>query len=200
VRSLEQTQARFVEETSKHQLTVLRDDGLYRHLRCQRPETWCYGFNVVTWPGYLAIVGDMGDYVFSRIPDMFEFFENSRGEINPSYWAEKLQAPPEDQATVYSVDLYRARALEWLKDTTEDLERDQAERLTAAVNDDLLAMPPLTHDEAIRRLIDFECAGTRICEPYEWRLKEFDSKFLWCCHAIVWAIGKYRERPAAVAA
>ena len=28
-------------------------------------------FDIVTWPGYLCYSGDMGCFVFTRLPDMF---------------------------------------------------------------------------------------------------------------------------------
>lgn len=80
----------FKRDTAKFKLTILHDDGVYRHLRIGDPETFCQAFQITTWPGHLEYSGDMGDYVFSRLDDMFRFF---RGDsINPSYWAEKLQA------------------------------------------------------------------------------------------------------------
>lgn len=74
---------------AEHTLEILRDVGLYRHLRCQKPGTWTYGFDVVTWPGYLCVCGDIGTWVFSRVSDMLPWFEAS-SEINPDYWSQKL--------------------------------------------------------------------------------------------------------------
>lgn len=81
-----------VEAFAEHELTVLRDDGPYRHLRCAKPGTYVYGFDIVTWPGYLCICGDIGCWTFSRITNMIEFFGKNLGMgINPHYWSEKLQ-------------------------------------------------------------------------------------------------------------
>lgn len=82
------------ENFAAHALTVVCEDGLYRHWRCQAPGTYVYGFDVVTWPGYLCVCGDIGTWVFSRVRDMLEFFESDHGGINPQYWAEKLQDGP----------------------------------------------------------------------------------------------------------
>jgi hypothetical protein len=46
--------------------------------------------------------------------------------------------------------------------------------------------------EAHRRLSDFEHAGLRINDSWEWDLREYDFRFLWCCWAIVWGIERYR--------
>src|SRR5690348_12248442 len=89
-RSVEdQVAAQFADNTAEHELTILHGDGLYRHIRMQKPGTGMYHYDLVTWPGYLAISGDLDSYVFSRVRDMFTFFRG-RG-INPSYWAEKVQ-------------------------------------------------------------------------------------------------------------
>lgn len=105
---------RFRAETAEHRMTVLHDDGLYRHLRFQqmhfcndaewRPTSGFYWFDLVTWPGSLTINGDCGAYTFSRDTDMFEFFRSRYG-INPQYWAEKVQG--ETRVTSFSDDKFR---------------------------------------------------------------------------------------------
>ncbi|WP_435336104.1 hypothetical protein [Klebsiella pneumoniae] len=84
--------SRFLIDTAFHRLEIIRDDGLYRHLRMQQPGTSCYYYDVITWPGYLTVTGDMGTWTFSRIADMFDFFGAWEGGINTHYWAEKLEA------------------------------------------------------------------------------------------------------------
>jgi len=95
------TQERFLRDVANHEMLILRDDGLNRHVRFKEPGTSCYCFDLITWPGYLCYTGDMGTFVFRRIDDMFEFFGHdrayhaSRGRalaINLGYWGEKLVA------------------------------------------------------------------------------------------------------------
>lgn len=97
------TQDRFLKDAGSHVMTVIRDDGVHRHLRFRKapPAGSEYWFDLITWPGSLCIDGDMGTYVFRRLPDMFEFFctdreyNEKRGRklgINAGYWGEKLQA------------------------------------------------------------------------------------------------------------
>src|SRR5699024_12293847 len=43
----------FVDQTAQHQLAVLHDEGLYRHLRMAAPGTSMWHWEVVTWPGHL---------------------------------------------------------------------------------------------------------------------------------------------------
>lgn len=78
----------FNENLGEHQMRILHEDGLYRHLRFKNPENGFYWFDLITWPGNLTITGDMGTYTFARTEDMFTFFT---GYINSDYWAEKLR-------------------------------------------------------------------------------------------------------------
>lgn len=89
--------ALFREDTRDHELTILHEDGVYRHLRIAQPDSYMYSWDIITWPGHLAITGDIADgFTFSRIHDMFKFFAlyTSNAEtmplINPDYWSEKL--------------------------------------------------------------------------------------------------------------
>lgn len=64
----------FTRDIAKHEIEVIRDDGVDRHLRFRRPGTMSMHFDILTWPGYLCYTGDMGSYVFRRTEDMLEFF------------------------------------------------------------------------------------------------------------------------------
>jgi hypothetical protein len=192
---------RFDRETAEHVLTIFRDDGLYRHLRCATPGTWAYGYDIVTWPGYLAIVGDAGDFVFSRMRDMFEFFESASGRINPGYWSQKLQAPHSDGARVYSHDALVERVHLWARDVCEwgDFEDVYPDLLIGALDREILNGWTHHEHEGRERLELFEqIVGWR--ETWEWDLREWDWQFVWCCYAIVKAIGAYWQSREAAAA
>lgn len=81
---------KFDRNITNHQMAIRFDAGIYRHLVFRNPESSAMWFEIVTWPGSLVYTGDMGTFVFERIPDMFEFFRNA--EINPHYWSEKVEA------------------------------------------------------------------------------------------------------------
>jgi hypothetical protein len=49
----------FARNVANHIKNVLHDDGLYRHLRFARPDRSASWFDIVTWPGSLAVRGDM---------------------------------------------------------------------------------------------------------------------------------------------
>lgn len=239
---------RFAADTREHELHVLHDDGLYRHLRCKRPDDYFYGFDIVTWPGYLAYVGDMGDYLFSRVRDMFEFFASGTSlyehRINPSYWAEKIQGGGERPAESFSERAYQRVVHEWrdevISDTllaryATDCEHFDAwlglgctrpyggklalswslgaadldvvpfadlakiDDFRSEVDWQLLRHDVYSEEMAYRLLDGFEWCGAYNEQPVEieeaWELgsfREFDFRFIWACHAIVWAIARYR--------
>lgn len=183
---------RFLVETAEHELTVIHEDGVYRHLRIQKPRTWSYGYDLVTWPGFLAVTGDTGDFLFARTRDMFEWFRSDRGGINPSYWAQKLQAPRgTDGVRQYAPDLLRKSVAEWLDYACEDLEAAEAEALRAALSEQVLDHEFEDLSVVYSSLTGFQHDGFTIDEPWEWEPYEFRHDFLWCCWAIVAGIEKY---------
>lgn len=96
-----------------HEMTILHDDGLHRHLRFRSPDHGHYWFELITVPGALIFRGDGDSYVFARTTDMFEFFRSRNGSINPHYWAEKLTIPGGRRAiTEYDPDLFEQRVKE----------------------------------------------------------------------------------------
>lgn len=188
----------FDQETTEHSVEVLKDDGLYRHLRCKRPGSWMYGFNIVTFPGYLVIAGDTGDFMFGRCPDMFEWFlspdkADPLGSIQADYWSGKLEAGGREICHRYSPELFQKRVMEWLESYKGNLSPTDFTRLKQEVEAQIFAHD-FYHEEEARALLDaFEFRGHRISDSYEWDLKIFDHHYLWCCWAIVWAINEYRK-------
>jgi hypothetical protein len=138
---IDDTREHFEADTKDHGLTILFDNGLYRHLRLAKPGTRIAQFDIVTWPGFLAFTGDMGDYVFARLDDMLEFF---RGHApNHSYWAEKCVAADKDSG-IRAYDPAQARAAieetvaEFLNDAW-DLREDARSILQRDVEDHVLS-------------------------------------------------------------
>lgn len=184
--------ARFAADTRNFELTVLHDDGLYRHLRFVRPRPRGseYWFDLITWPGRLAMCGDVGDgYVFSRLSDMFEFFRaDRRWGINPHYWAEKLGGGRQP-VQAYSEELLRQRVVEQFVEDAKwgGVPPGTGKHLRTWVLDEDLG------DERTARnvLEDFAFQGYEFKDVWEWDFHDYDSSFLWACHAIVWGIGRY---------
>jgi len=190
--------ARFKQIAGKHEMTVLRDDGLYRHLRFKRPDELTYWFDLVTWPGYLAINGDLvSGYTFSRIEDMFRFFQyrsdvHGQFRINPHYWSEKITNYDAMKGTrVYSEAALHNHVKEALRNMAESegvglpvLEKEWREHVQYF---------DLSIEGWARQAIDdFRYMGRGFVDAWEWDLTEWSYPFLLCCHAIGWGIRRYR--------
>lgn len=184
----------FAVDTADHRMTVLHDDGLYRHLRFHRPGTGMYHFDLVTWPEHLAIGGDMDAYVFTRITDMFEFFRGTR--INPHYWSEKVTTGGRRACKEYSEELFASHAADILSEVEEDWPG-----VTAAWAEHVGDYDETFEVEARAALDSFSFpavpkSGERafqFSDTWEWDLTDYTWHFRWACHAIQWGIARYDE-------
>lgn len=182
---------RFASDTAGHRLTVLHDDGLYRHIRfSSNPRGYGeYWFDLITWPGCLTVRGDYGEaYTFTRLPDMFEFFRSKRGRINPYYWSEKLDGHRQSAKT-YSEDAFRQIVRELFVSAA------QCEGVPPgtgkAVRAEILDQDLFDEGEARKLLESFEYEGFGFGETWEFTFTDYERDFLWACHAIVWGIARY---------
>lgn len=184
--------ARFTQDIDRHVMTIMRDDGVDRHLRFKRPDSSIYWFDVITWGGRLYIGGDCGTYVFSRIEDMFQFFRGH--EINPQYWAEKVQsADKHGGIEKFSADVFKETLKSRVYDHAEGEEWSDAKRdsLWAEVEHQVFGYDNDEHT-LWRSAEEFEHEGFRFRDLWDYgRQTEFDYHYLWCLHAIVWAISQY---------
>lgn len=184
----------FKEETSGHTMEVLRDDGLYRHLKFTNGGSQVYRFDLITWPGYLAVAGDMGEFVFTRVPDMFTFFRNDNVEkINPSYWAEKCMAV--DHRTGGLECFYEEKAREGLHHAITSW-YDEDPVAAARVIEEAESM--INFDDGHVRFLDscLKFGSNDVFRDYE-NLPNpmyWSHHYLWICHAIVWGIQQYDRR------
>lgn len=197
----------FKRDVACHKLQIFRDDGVNRHIRFKAPGTMCMHFDLLTWPGYLCYTGDMGTYVFRRLDDMFAFFRrrDSRPEfeIDLRYWAEKLEALDRAGVTAYSAGVFRSAILESLQSYCDGEEFTEAEReaIFSEVDTEVLQNADDEY-QAMRSALDFQHGDRNVFEGFwETDYKEYTHRFLWCCHALEWAIGVYdaAKLPAAVA-
>lgn len=196
----------FILNVVAHRLSVVRDDGVYRHLRFKCPGAISYYFDLVTWPGYLTVTGDMGTWTFSRIEDMFEFFTDAHFgiresfQINPGYWSEKFEAGTghgrcEAPCYEFDADAFDKSLREWLVSYLDNgIDEDAAAEANEAINE-------LTGREFPNETEAF-CALNEACLPRG--VSTFDITegmgatmtysfhYLWICYAIVWGIERYR--------
>lgn len=187
---------RFKRATIEHEMIVVRNDGMHRHLTFKSPRTYNNHFHITTWPGYLSISGDAGCYVFARLPDMFQFF---RGEgINPSYWAEKLESFDRvGGVKEFSEDLFHAGVKDHFDGWSFEDDEERAKAWAALQESDLAEdSSPESHEQAIRMAMDYECPVTknRFNDFWDHGLEDYTFRFLWCCHAVRWAVGEVDRR------
>lgn len=208
------TEVRFLKDVAEHQMEVIRDDGVYRHIRFKKPGTSCMHFDLITWPGYLCYTGDMGTFVFSRLNDMFEFFRTDREHItlregqtlaiNRSYWAEKVEAKNRhDGIEEFSeerfkrvINKYRVR---WVRES--GLTKEQRRELWEAVDEDVLDYIDEGEHVVYARANDFYWSAGRFLPgnhpSYEFEdlwdhdFKDYTYRFDWCCYALAWGIEQY---------
>lgn len=191
--------AAFAREVADHELTILHDDGVYRHIQLGRPGSGIDRIDIVTWPMHLAVGGDRGTYVFRRVVDMFEFFRGQPG-INPHYWTEKLVSDGYCVAE-YSRDLFEHKVR---KHVAGEIRNGDAPRgLSRAVLDEVLSKSgwgyyDIDSEECAREaLAQFEFGPGPWRFPsdarWDWQLHDWSYHYLWQCHAIVWGVARYDD-------
>ena len=195
----------FDRDIARHSLAVLRDEGVYRHLRFSRPESSTMRFDILTWPGCLCYTGDMGTYVFERTHDMLKFFRPrlfgpdrpARDHIDLRYWAEKLQATDKHaDAFEFSLEQFREEVLDYVLSRTEDRDEWTPARLAAlnaAIKEQILDD---VEDEpsawvALREFSFSDEHGQFAIEDWERDCKRPTVRFIWCCLALDWAVRQY---------
>lgn len=209
---------RVVASTKKHQMAVLRDDGVYRHIRFKEPGTSIWWFDLVTWPGNLVVTGDIGAFHFARLTDMFEFFRNPPGYINAGYWAEKLRGPVDP--TVYQPEIAKRKVFEEFWERRGDYP-GQAADIWRALRHEVLDEETLCSEESVHRALsgfryrvsvpieperDFvpqrvprrDSLLFRFSDTWEWDFRDYDWHFLVSLHAIVWGINQYDKAKSLV--
>jgi len=197
------TEEEFLREVSKHGIEIVADSGTHRHIIFKNPESSNCWFELITWPGTLCIHGDCGTYVFSRLPDMFQFFRQKNGEqfisINPHYWGEKLQSVDMRSGFVeFDSDAFRDRVKEHFDSFAEsNLEIDEQNDLWDLIEVDVLSYSD-SENEAYLAVQDFSYeVGGRTFDFTDFLdgggTETYTSRYLWCLYAIVWGIKKYDE-------
>lgn len=189
----------YQEHTADHSLTVLRDDGEYRHLSFSHNGSNIYRFDLITWPGYLTICGDMGTYTFARIRDMFSFFRDDReGDaptINPSYWAEKLVSVDKSSPVQeFSFALFK----DAIKEEVDSLDFPSEEHRRQFWRDVQSHVLDNDYQDSetlmLARAMEFDPGDPFshvFSDIYEHNFKEFTFHYLWVCYAIVDGIKQY---------
>ena len=192
------TLKQFLNDVKNHELTIHKNNGVYRHLTFANPNNCNKYFNITTFPNHLVITGDMGALVFSRLHDMFDFFRSDDLRINPDYWAEKIQSTSWDaRIESYSeFDLEQAKknAQEdlntYLEDNDDLSEEDRASLLEDFEWEILRSEDEYEIVEAIR---NFNFKGFKFDEFHWDGCRAYTYSYIWLCYAIVWGIKKFDE-------
>ncbi len=211
------TKVLFLGDIKRHKLTILRDDGLYRHIRMARPGSGYESFDIITWPGYLCYTGDMGTYVFTRIADMFDFFRpDGRAPlrildgIDRRYWAEKVEGlDKHDGITEFDSEKFilevKRRRVELIRERGRDLDKEQRRELWDGITDEVIDQIERHQSEsmACHYVNEFQFiksySGYRpspgdffSLDTCEWpSCNSYTFRFTWCCYALRWAIAHY---------
>jgi hypothetical protein len=182
---------RFVSEARGARMTVLKDDGLYRHLRFDFPHAswrWC---EIVTWPHTLTVTGGLGCWVFSRDEDMLAFFrpDPDRARVDAFYCSEKLLPHGREGAKRFAADRVPvyiretvARAADEYPDLAEEVEAAFFSRYSPSLREESSAR------EALARFVSSE--GFRF-DISGWDLQEYNPWFLLSCVVLPWAVEQY---------
>lgn len=208
-----QPHEKFLADVATHAIEVIKDDDLFRHIRFKRPNTMCYHFDLITWPGHLCYTGDMGTYVFRRDTDMFAFFRVATSAskhwyhgIDHHYWAQKLIAidchgSRSGSATEFDQNRFRRVIneirLSWIREGC--LPKEQRRALWDAVEDNVLNDLDRPEAEICRSASEFRwlapaddaCDTYQFDELWDYDFKKFTHGFIWCCYAIAWGINQY---------
>ena len=204
------TEQRFLDDVKNHQINIVKDDGAHRFVRFKRDDSTSYWFDLITWPGYLCISGDCGTYVFSRIEDMFEFFRMDDNDfnkkkdrllnINPGYWAEKLEAIGRQGYMKFDSEEFGDKVNRYFESyfESENYSEEVKNELWREIEIEVIYY---SHDEQeANKAADNFVYDLPDGEKFEFidflyygRAERFTWHYIWCLYAIVWGITKYDE-------
>lgn len=180
-----------------HEMIIIKNDGIDRHIRFGKPGSITYQFDLITWKLHLCITGDIGTYVFSRIEDMFNFFDHERNTtnnlvINPGYWSEKILSESVFGGGIktFSVDKFHGKVEEYFDIVTEYLEVDDKKELWKEVKDQINGDDEW---ECVEQMRNFSHDKINFHDFWDYSCEEYTHNYILCCYAIVWGIKKYMK-------
>ncbi|WP_417261650.1 hypothetical protein [Celeribacter sp.] len=182
----------FLRDVRHHKLTIELDQGVHRCLFLGHPGSSSHHYRLTTWPGHLAISGDMGSFMFVRRRDMFDFFrdEEMTNKINPSYWSQKTEAIYRHGGMkVFSPKIFEENVREFCGEWEVNLRN--ADRIKSEVEREL-CVGFSDQSEAFKALRDFESSDGYVFDAFDFPdCTEHSFHFIWCLRAIVWGIKQY---------
>ncbi|CAL9663639.1 hypothetical protein SUDANB1_07102 [Streptomyces sp. enrichment culture] len=190
-----------------HTMTVLHEDGLYRHLRFEGVGESSLGrypsypFELITWPYNLVVkAGWTFHFDIDATPDMFDLFRKTAfsGEINPGYWSEKVRAG-RDEIEGFDPGLFEQQVKQHVVEAIRN--GDAPRGIGAEVTRDIFEWGDISHEAGARKeLEDFRYEGWTFGETWEWKFCDFTPGFLHSCYAIRHGVDLYDAARKQVAA
>jgi hypothetical protein len=178
--------AQFAKGAASHQMTVLHENGFYRHLKFTNPERGSFGaFQIITWPyNLVAKTGWTFHFDIDATEDIFEVFRRTAhpGQINPSYWQEKVRAG-RDEIEGLDENSFERQVKQHVADA---IRSGRAPRgLSREVLRDIFEWGDISHEDGARAELDaFNYEGWTFGETWEWDFSQYTPGFLHTCHAI----------------
>lgn len=188
----------FAEGTTEHVMTIVKDDGLYRRLRFAKPGSFQFYFEVITWPGYIALTGDMRSLMMTRVEDMIGFVASpGSDEIDFRYWAQKVVASAGNIkqwcCSVMIEQLHEA----WVDHCLEEgvcQDSDDGRAAWAEIQDDIIDTSAAygEHDErTYAEAISNFTGAVSLLDAWEWDCRDLEFDIYWQMLALRYAANAY---------
>lgn len=120
-------------EFEKHELTIIRQEGLLVH-HLKKPDSYLDSIKYINTNGIMAVTGDYSNWIFCR-----EFHPTADGGVSDSYWREKLKIGSCQEPSKFDAE----RTEEEIKEMLNDAEHNWSEE----VKDYLSELLRITDDE-----------------------------------------------------
>lgn len=197
------TKETFLNDVKNHKMHILQDNGVCRHVRFENPADSNQWFELHTGPGYLYYRGDMGNYAFERIADMFLFFSVNDLKIKPDYWGEKLVSISRfgrykefdkgllEQALQPYVDTF-LQSLVAEGDKTDFLS-DVEGILSSDYQTEVEADERISRYSFIDNHLNLECCPFQDFYFWDYDFQDYTYHFIWACYAIAWGVQQYYQ-------
>lgn len=183
----------FLKNVENHTINVIIDNGINRHIEFSNNGSYHYKFGLVTWAGYLCVYGDMGEWVFARTDDMFQFFNVEKP--NYRYWSEKLQATYiRGGHEEFDFEKFKSEVMLFID------QMDLSDEKKQEIKDDVLWDFKWKIDEkdvvCFNYIHDYDFEGKSVFKNFfddAPSFRKYTYHYLWICEALVWAIKQYKE-------
>jgi hypothetical protein len=157
-----------------HQISLQyrSEDGRFASWRCQKPGTWFHGFLLTVQPGYLIVVGDLGDTIWCREHDMLAWARKTIDDVH--YFAGKVVA---GKVKEWDQDIAR----EWLDDEVHYVDEEQKKEWLDVRSSLLSSL------EDGRTFFEMALYESGWIDGADWPdFKNWTYNYLWCREAVKW--------------